>query len=193
MNERIFNTLAVLSLVGFGFIGCTVPHLIEGEPEEVLKMRRPLPQMFLSVPDYSPMVEWLDTKDEVNERLDRVRTLMEIVDSLKPEAEVLTKVYVGQFYLTYYAATIEQCGSTSGITASGRYCTEDPTCHTVAVDPKVIPLGTYLMIEGYDGIIFRADDTGGDIKNYWIDIYTDSEPLSKSFNPCYADVWIVEV
>ena len=92
-----------------------------------------------------------------------------------------------------YAATVEQCGSTSGITASGRKCTEDPTCHTVAVDPSVIPLGTYLMIEGYEGIIFRADDTGSAINGYDIDIYTDSEAESKKFNnQSNVKVWIVE-
>ena len=39
---------------------------------------------------------------------------------------------------------------------------------------------------------FQATDTGGDIKNYWIDVYTESESLSKTFNPTYAEVWIIE-
>jgi 3D (Asp-Asp-Asp) domain-containing protein len=113
------------------------------------------------------------------------------LDALEPEA--ITLEYVGEFYITCYAATLEQCGSTSGITASGRKVTEDPTCHTVAVDPSVIPLGTYLIIEGYPGIVFRADDTGSAINGYDIDIFTTSESESKTFNNVSgAKVWIIK-
>lgn len=42
----------------------------------------------------------------------------------------------------------------------------------VAVDPRYIPLGAKLRIEGFD-TVFRAEDTGGGIKGWWIDIFTD--------------------
>jgi 3D (Asp-Asp-Asp) domain-containing protein len=49
----------------------------------------------------------------------------------------------------------------------------------VAVDPGIIPLGTRLVIENYEGTIFTALDTGGGIKGRWIDIWfpTDGEAL----------------
>lgn len=57
-----------------------------------------------------------------------------------------------------------------GITASGAKVTEG---RTIAVDPKVIPLGWWVYI---DGIGFRrAEDTGGAIKGKIIDIYYEDE------------------
>jgi len=56
---------------------------------------------------------------------------------------------------------------------------------TVAVDPKVIPLGTTLYITGYDfsglpagGLLAKATDIGGAIKGNRVDIFV---PGSKSF------------
>lgn len=40
----------------------------------------------------------------------------------------------------------------------------------VAVDPDVIPLGSKLMIEGYD-MVFVAEDTGGGVRGNHVDVY----------------------
>jgi 3D (Asp-Asp-Asp) domain-containing protein len=40
----------------------------------------------------------------------------------------------------------------------------------VAVDPKVIPLGSRIMIEGFDNV-FIAEDTGGGVHGNQVDIY----------------------
>lgn len=52
--------------------------------------------------------------------------------------------------------------STGAIAKAGR---------TIAVDPKVIPYGTEVII---DGNTYVAEDTGGDIKGNMIDIYFDT-------------------
>ena len=52
-------------------------------------------------------------------------------------------------------------------TATGTW----PSRGTIAVDPRVIPLGAELHIEGYGPAV--AADTGGDIKGEIIDLYMD--------------------
>lgn len=58
---------------------------------------------------------------------------------------------------------------TGNRTASGTW----PAVGTAAVDPKVIPLGTKLYIEGYGPAV--ALDTGGAIKGNIIDVYLPTE------------------
>lgn len=59
---------------------------------------------------------------------------------------------------------------------------------TVAVDPRVIPYGTHLMINGHE---YVAEDCGGLIKNKRIDIYfnTHREASNILF---YTDVYIIQ-
>ena len=196
MYERIFNALSVATVAGLLFIGCSIPALAETE-EEVKVNHSPMtmPQMAVAMPDLSKAKQKKAAEDAWT-KLSEAKALVEVATSVKEPRyfDIPELIYVGKFYITMYAATVEQCGNSLGITASGKKVTEDPTCWTVAVDPKVIPLGTYLKIDlpGYENVTFQATDTGGDIKNYWIDVYTESESLSKTFNPTYADVWIVE-
>jgi len=60
-----------------------------------------------------------------------------------------------------------------GTTASGRV-TQDGV--TAAVDPRVIPLGTWFEIIFPDGTVLkrRADDTGGAVKGRVVDVYANA-------------------
>ena len=69
--------------------------------------------------------------------------------------------------LTVRASAYTHTGSR---TATGTY----PRFGTVAVDPRVIPLGSRLTIEGFPGVIFRAEDTGGAVVGNKIDIFMDT-------------------
>lgn len=196
MYERIFNALSVATVAGLLFIGCSIPALAETEEEvKVNSSPMTMPQMTVAMPDLSKAKQKKAAEDAWT-KLSEAKALVEIATSVKEPRyfDIPELIYVGKFYITMYAATVEQCGNSLGITASGKKVTEDPTCWTVAVDPKVIPLGTYLKIDlpGYENVTFQATDTGGDIKNYWIDVFTESESLSKTFNPTYAEVWIIE-
>ncbi|MEK0317855.1 ubiquitin-like domain-containing protein [Cohnella sp. 56] len=63
-----------------------------------------------------------------------------------------------------------------GITASGTQVVEG---RTVAVDPKLVPLGWWVYIEGIG--LRRAEDTGSAIKGKKIDVYYDSEKYANKF------------
>jgi 3D (Asp-Asp-Asp) domain-containing protein len=83
--------------------------------------------------------------------------------------------------LTAYTAHAASTGKTSehpqyGITYSGTRATEG---RTIAVDPKVIPIGWWVYIEGIG--LRRAEDTGSAIKGNKIDIYFESEEYAKKF------------
>ncbi|MEA0562130.1 MULTISPECIES: LysM peptidoglycan-binding and 3D domain-containing protein [Lysinibacillus] len=71
---------------------------------------------------------------------------------------------------TAYTAYCEGC---SGITANGTDIRSNPNLKVIAVDPRVIPLGTRVWVEGYGEAI--AADTGGAIKGNKIDVFIPTE------------------
>ena len=60
----------------------------------------------------------------------------------------------------------------------------------VAVDPKVIPLGTKLYIDGYG--FARAEDTGGAIKGDRIDLFLNTAEETKRFGRRWVTVYILK-
>lgn len=88
---------------------------------------------------------------------------------LVPASESIGAKYLGTFKITHYAPVVECCGKTDGISASGRPVVP---YYSVAVDPTVIPLGTILFLDYGDGVLHevRADDTGGAVKGYVVDL-----------------------
>lgn len=77
-----------------------------------------------------------------------------------------------------------------GLTALGLKPVRDPNgLSTVAVDPKVIPLGSKVYVEGYGYAI--ASDTGGAIKGNKIDLYFNSLEECYSFGRRTVTVHVV--
>lgn len=87
-----------------------------------------------------------------------------------------TKTLLGNFKLTFYA------GDTS--TASGK---KPRVNHTIAVDPKVIPMGSQVYIDGWG--TYTAEDTGGAIKGKIIDIFVSSEKIARQYGVKHANVY----
>lgn len=64
------------------------------------------------------------------------------------------------------------CTGCSGTTAYGIDLRSNPDQKVIAVDPRIIPLGTKVWVEGYGEAI--AGDTGGAIKGNKIDVFIPS-------------------
>lgn len=77
-----------------------------------------------------------------------------------------------EFYVTATAYTA-YCNGCSGRTATGFDLRANPGAKVIAVDPRVIPLGTKVYVEGYGYAV--ASDTGGAIKGYKIDLFMPSK------------------
>ncbi|WP_174551281.1 3D domain-containing protein [Paenibacillus tianmuensis] len=112
-----------------------------------------------------------------------------ILSSSSPNVEELTKNGVKFGYkqvinnvkLTAYSADADSTGKSSGhpqygVTSSGTKVTEG---RTIAVDPKVIPMGWWVYIEGIG--FRRAEDTGSAVKGNVIDVYFDSSDYANRF------------
>ena len=96
--------------------------------------------------------------------------------------------YIGDFRLTGYCPCASCCGSYGNATATGVMPKEGVT---IAVDPRVIPYGTKVYIEGVGYRI--AQDCGGAIKQKKIDVFVSNH--SACFAPninTTAAVYIVE-
>jgi 3D (Asp-Asp-Asp) domain-containing protein len=61
----------------------------------------------------------------------------------------------------------------------------------VAVDPQVIPLGTRLMIEGFD-TVFVAEDTGGGVRGNHVDVYFPDYSTAIQFGVQYRAIAILD-
>ncbi len=96
-----------------------------------------------------------------------------------------------------YDLSYQSCGKRPGdrgygVTASGMRAQRG----VVAVDPKVIPLGTKLYIESADGSFVYgyaiAGDTGGAIKGNRIDLFMDSYSECMQFGRRAVNVYIID-
>ena len=95
----------------------------------------------------------------------------------------------GEFNLTAYCACKKCCGKDPsdphyGITAYGYQVTAG---RTIAVDPKVIPIGTEVIINDHT---YTAEDVGGAIKENRVDIYFNTHQEALEFGVQYAEVFI---
>ena len=88
-----------------------------------------------------------------------------------------TKIKLGSFKLTFYGDDT--------ITATGK---KPQINHTIAVDPRVIPLGSKVYIEGMG--TYYAEDTGGAIKGNILDVFVRTEAEANRLGVKYADVYL---
>lgn len=99
--------------------------------------------------------------------------------------------YLGEWKITYYTATPEECDSNPSITASGEKVKPG---FTIAVDPKYWKIGKdgdWFVIEGI-GIV-RAEDTGSKVKGKnRADILVADKNLARMLSGKKLKVWKYE-
>lgn len=135
-----------------------------------------------------------DSKVEENKETERdeeekpTATEPEIEDETNIEADSNSEdsnlKSLGTFKLTAYCACSKCCGKSDGITASG---TKAKQGRTIAVDPKQIPYGTKVVINGHT---YTAEDCGGGIGKNRIDVFFDSHKEALNFGVQHAEVFI---
>lgn len=97
-----------------------------------------------------------------------------------------TLTSLGTFRLTAYCPCRSCSAGWGRKTSSGAVATVN---HTVAVDPKVIPMGSKLMI---NGTIYTAEDVGGGVKKKHVDIFHESHSQALHFGSRSAEVFLVQ-
>lgn len=135
--------------------------------------------------DSTRQEEMIDaTEDVLRFRIDDIEEDMDYVNIVSVEKSDLTSL--GTYFVTAYCACGE-CTDGDGLTALNKPPVEG---RTVAVDPKVIPYGTVLVINGHEYI---AEDSGtGWIEGKELDIYFDSHEVADEFGEQWMEVFVKE-
>jgi uncharacterized protein YabE (DUF348 family) len=79
----------------------------------------------------------------------------------------------GEEYYVNTTAYTADCNGCSGHTATGINLHANPDSKVIAVDPRIIPLGTKVYVDGYGYAV--AADTGSNIKGFRIDVFFSSK------------------
>lgn len=120
--------------------------------------------------------KWLELNENKNTLIQNNATCQQQVNELVEKEN--SRKYMGEFTLVaYYQGNITSTG------------TRPQVNRTIAVDPRVIPYGSKVYIEGYGTYI--AEDCGGAIKGNIIDIYMGSYNECIQFGRRNAKVYIV--
>lgn len=125
-----------------------------------------------------------------NEVIDKIR--LSETPVVEPQTECVTvggaiekTSRSGEKYLSKKTLYMEATAySGGGLTATGKAVTHNPSgISTIAVDPRVIPLGSLVEVSGYGLAV--ASDTGGLIKGNIIDVYFNSASECSSWGRKY--------
>lgn len=107
-------------------------------------------------------------------------------DAAEAAAPVTRTRSLGTFTTTGYCPCRKCSGGWGRQTSTGAIARPN---HTVAVDPRVIPYGTKLMI---NGIIYTAEDMGGGVKGKHIDIFYETHAQAQRQGSQRQEVFLVE-
>ena len=134
----------------------------------------------------------LEDGQEVDRKVIEEKMVKEPVEKQVVKGTMNTLVLSRGETLKYKKKMVMEATAYSGdtITATGTVPKRNPDgLSTIAVDPRVIPLGTKVYIEGYGYAI--AEDTGGAIKNNIIDLFLNSSQECYNWGRRNVSMYIV--
>jgi len=120
----------------------------------------------------------------IQQDIEEVKESIDSMDKVAVQGDLGGSTSYGSYEITHYCKCTRCCGKNDGITATGTQATAG---RTIAVDPKVIPLGTEVVIDGQNYI---AEDTGGAIKGKKIDIFCESHEEAISRGRIEREIFI---
>lgn len=160
----------------------TVSEVIVREPVTRLVVRGPKTAL-RDQPDRPEYIVEPASAESTEERRDQIGKNTITTDS------GMTYTYSRKLNVT---CTAYSCEGRTGITATGTVA----RVGAVAVDPRYIPLGTKMYIVSNDGKYVYgycvAEDTGGSIKGYKIDLYFDTEDECWEFGVRSCTAYIIQ-
>lgn len=126
------------------------------------------------------LVTYTSGEETAREEIDR-KTIKKPVDKI---------VHVGiREHIDGFAYTRKEVFEATAYTGGGRTASGTRArVGEIAVDPRVIPLGTTVYVEGFGPL--RAEDTGGAIKGHIIDIYMSSGSACRSWGRRNVTVYL---
>lgn len=125
-------------------------------------------------------------EETLDKQLDNYLELAQAEEPMKKTYTNYPKKNMGKFQLSFYTPTELKKPYEKLKTATS---TKPKEGRTIAVDPKVIPFGTLVYIEGFGYRI--AEDTGSAIKGNRIDIFMMDYNKALSLGKPYANVTIL--
>ncbi len=93
---------------------------------------------------------------------------------------------LGVYKTTAYCPCRKCSGGWGGRTSTGSIATAN---HTISVDPRVIPYGSRIMI---NGVIYTAEDCGGGVKGNHIDIFFNTHGETRAYGTRSAEIYLVQ-
>ncbi len=115
----------------------------------------------------------------------KTKTESETQNTALTTSDGRTLVSLGTFRLTGYCPCYSCSEGYGTLTSTGARATAG---RTIAVDPRIIPYGSHVLINGHEYI---AEDRGGAIKNKRIDIYFNSHAEASNVLQ-YAEVYLIQ-
>ena len=100
-------------------------------------------------------------------------------------------VFLGEYTLTAYCPCTRCCGKSDGITATGTLAAEG---RTIAVDPRVIPYGSHVLLIWPDGTqrTYIAEDCGSGVTGNRIDVFFTDHETARIFGVQSAMAYLIK-